>query len=283
MADAFDHCEALVREADKDRFLATLFAPAKPRRALHALYAFNIEISRVREAAREPLPGEIRLQWWRDVFAGAARGEVRANPVAAALLDVIVRYRLPIKRLTDLIDAHGFDLYDDPMQTLAELEAYAASTSATVMELAALILAGRSDASAAMAARHAGIGHATATLLSAFGLHAARRQLYVPLDILARHGANVEDVFAGKATPELRAALAELRQHARAHLGSARGVMAQLPEAAAPAFLPAAVARPLLDRMERRRYDPLRRASFPTWRRQWILWRAARKGLANAL
>ena len=27
MQDAFAHCEALVREADKDRFLATLFAP----------------------------------------------------------------------------------------------------------------------------------------------------------------------------------------------------------------------------------------------------------------
>ena len=60
-----------MREADKDRFLATLFAPAKYRRALFALYAFNVEIARVRELAREPMPGEIRLQWWRDVFAGA--------------------------------------------------------------------------------------------------------------------------------------------------------------------------------------------------------------------
>ena len=74
MPDDFDHCETLVREADKDRFVATLFAPQKYRRALHALYAFNVEIARVREVAREPMPGEIRLQWWRDAFAGAGHG-----------------------------------------------------------------------------------------------------------------------------------------------------------------------------------------------------------------
>ena len=70
MADSFDHCEELVREGDKNRFLATLFAPAKYRRPLFVLYAFNVEIARIRELAREPLPGEVRLQWWRDVLAG---------------------------------------------------------------------------------------------------------------------------------------------------------------------------------------------------------------------
>ena len=62
MQDAFAHCEALVRAADKDRFIAALFAPAEHRGALHALYAFNIEIARVREIIREPLAGEVRLQ-----------------------------------------------------------------------------------------------------------------------------------------------------------------------------------------------------------------------------
>ena len=99
MPDAFAHCEELVRVADQDRFLASLFAPAEHRGALFALYAFNVEVSRVREAVREPLAGEIRLQWWRDVLAGEGRGEVAANPVAAALAATIARYRLPVERL----------------------------------------------------------------------------------------------------------------------------------------------------------------------------------------
>ncbi|MGH7246774.1 MAG: phytoene/squalene synthase family protein, partial [Pseudomonadota bacterium] len=105
MKDAFAHCAELVHSADRDRFLASLFAPADQRRALHALYAFNIEVARVREVAREPFPGEIRLQWWSDVLRGERAGEAGASPVASALVTAIERHRLPPTRLIDLIDA----------------------------------------------------------------------------------------------------------------------------------------------------------------------------------
>ena len=46
MQDAFAYCAELVRTADRDRYLAALFAPAEHRGALYALYAFNVEIGR---------------------------------------------------------------------------------------------------------------------------------------------------------------------------------------------------------------------------------------------
>ena len=141
MQDAFAHCEGLLRAADKDRFLATLFAPAEHREALFALYAFNVEIARVREVVREPVAGEIRLQWWSDALGGADRGEVAAHPVASALLASIARYRLPPERFKALIEARRFDLYDEPMATLADLEAYADGASASLIALALKALA----------------------------------------------------------------------------------------------------------------------------------------------
>ncbi len=283
MQDAFAHCETLVREGDKDRFLAALFAPQKYRRALFALYAFNLEIARVREVAREPAPGEIRLQWWRDAFAGAGHGEVRAHPVAAALLDTVVRYRLRPQVLTDLIEARSFDLYDDPITALAELEGYAAKTASALIELAAQILEDGRDPGASELARAAGMASAVTGLLRAFPQHAARRQLYVPLEVLQRHGARAEEVFAGKATPELGAALADMRGYVREHLDAARVLIAAAPPTIIPALLPLALVRPSLKRMERRRYDPFRPDDVPQWRRQWIIWRAARKGIAMFL
>ena len=276
MPDAFDHCEQVVQAGDKDRFLATLFAPQKYRRALHALYAFNLEVARVRELAREPMPGEIRLQWWRDTLVGAAHGDAAANPVAAALREVVVRYRLPPAALVELIDARSFDLYDDPMASLAELDAYAARTSSALIELAARILNDGRDTGAAELAGHAGIAYAIAGLLRAFPIHAARRQLYVPIEILQRYGVQADDVFAGRTTTELRAALAELRLRARQHLAAARDLAGAAPAAITPALLPAALVRPALERMERRRYRPFAPTELPQWRRQWILWRAAR-------
>jgi 15-cis-phytoene synthase len=283
MQDSFAHCEALVQEADKDRFLATLFASAKHRRPLFALYAFNVEITRVRELAREPMPGEIRLQWWRDVFAGTGRGDVRAHPVASALLDTVVRYRLRPQVFDELIDARTFDLYDDPMPNLATLDAYAAKTSSALMRLAGQILNDGNDPGIGSLAEHAGIAYAIAGQLNTFAMHASRRQLYVPLDVLDRHGARQEEVFAGQDTPALRAALRDLRDHARRHLDAARDLVGAAPPQVAPALLPAALVRPALRRMERRRYDPFRPAPLPQWRRQWRLWRAARRGLAKML
>src|ERR1700674_3349771 len=67
--DTFVHCENLVREADKDRFLAGLFAHAEKRRDLFVLYAFNAEVAGVQGKVREPLAGEVRLQYWPDLVA----------------------------------------------------------------------------------------------------------------------------------------------------------------------------------------------------------------------
>src|SRR5262245_9066608 len=272
---AFSHCEALVREHDRDRFIASLFAPAEHRGGLHALYAFNLEIARVREVVREPLAGEIRLQWWSDLLAGAARGEAQSNPVAAALTDTMARYRLPPEPLAALIAAHRFDLYDEPMATLAELETYA--TDSNLIAPAAQILNGGGEPDIAALARHAGLAYAMAGLLRAFPVHAARGQLFVPLDMLERHGGNRRDAVSGQATPPLRAALAGLRQVARDHLARARALLGSAPPAVLPALLPAALAGPTLKRMERRDYDPLVAIELAPWRRQWLIWRAARR------
>jgi len=253
-----------------------LFAPAEHRDALFALYAFNVEVARVREVVREPVAGEIRLQWWSDVFDGARRGEVAAHPVAAALLASMARYRLPPDRFKALIEARRFDLYDEPMATLADLEAYADGASASLVALAAQILAAGSEPDIVALSHHAGLAHALAGLLAAFPIHAARGQLFIPLEILARHGADRLDV-SGPATPQLRAALAELRLCARHHLGAARQLLATAAPTLVPALLPVALAGPTLARMERRGYDPFVPVAIAPWRRQWLIWRAARR------
>jgi phytoene synthase len=225
------------------------------------------------------MPGEVRLQWWRDVLAGGGHGEVAANPVAAALRETVVRYRLPPAMLVDLIDARAFDLYDEPMATLAELEVYAVRTSSALIELAVRILSDGRDPGVGDLTGHAGIAYALAGLLRAFAVHAARGQLYLPADMLQRHGASREDILAGKDTTALRATLAELRLRARKHLAAAHDMLAQAPPVIAPALLPVALVRPVLDRMEWRRYRPFRAIDLPQWRRQWVLWRASRRDI----
>lgn len=274
--DSFAHCVTLLRTADKDRFLASLFAPAEQRPRLFALYAFNVEIARVREAIRTPMAGEIRLQWWRDALNATAPGEARANPVADALLATIDACRLPTAPLAALIEARSFDLYDDPMPSLDALYSYVRQTASGLIELAAMALAG-ADPIASGLARAAGIGTGLARLLQAFPAHAARGQLYVSLELLTRHGADPADIPAGRASPQLIAALADLRARARLELDQVEAGLGRLPVAATPAFLGVPLARLLLDRLEANAARPFEPVEVPQWRRQWGLWRAARR------
>jgi 15-cis-phytoene synthase len=273
MQDAFAHCEALVRAADRDRFLSGLFAPADKRGAIFALYAFNVEIARVREVIRDPLAGEIRLQWWNDFLDGVGHGDVEANPVAAALAATIARFGLPVARLKSLIEARRFDLYDEPMATLANMEAYAEGASSGLIMLAAQLLSDGEPPDIDRLANHAGIAQAIVGLLQALPAHAARGQVYVPLEVLERHGASRADIFGRKATP---AAFGELRNVARRHLAAAKRLIGALPLALIPALLPVASVRPMLERMDRGSYDPFAPPEIAPWRRQWLIWRAAR-------
>ena len=278
MEESYRHCEALVRTADKDRYLAALFAPVDRRRPLFALYAFNHEIASIRDRAREPMPGEIRLQWWRDVLNGERAGEAAANPIAGALLDSIACFNVPVTPLLDLIEAHAFDLYDDPMPAVAALEGYARKTEAALFEMAARIVVGNNTGALAPAAEHAGIATALTALLRSFARDAARRRIYVPVEVLDRHGARVEHILAGQTTTELRAALTDVGAQARRHMAAFERLLAQLPAAAIPVFLPAALVPGYLSMMDRPGYDPFRSAAeVAQWRRQWALWMAARR------
>ncbi len=276
MPSHFEHCAALLREADRDRYLAALFAPAERRDGLFALYAFNVEIARVREVAREPMPGEIRLQWWREVLSGERDGEAAAHPVAAALLATLREYAIAPDRVGAIVDAHTFDLYDEPMPTLDDLDNYAVMTQSALLGIAADILGG-GGSSAMMLFRHAGIADTVTHVLAGLARHAARRQLFIPLEVLDRHAVDREDVFAGRVSDPLKAALAELRRHVRRQLAAAKVEMADAPSAILPALLPLALIAPTLRPMDRRGYEPFDVPVMSSIRRQWLLWCAARK------
>lgn len=275
---AIAHCTDLVRAQDRDRYVADLFAPAERRDALFALHAFNVEVSRVREAITNPMAGEVRLQWWSDALIGEARGDVAANPVAAALLDAVTIYHLPKEALFALVDARIFDLYDDPMPSVNDLEGYAGETSSALIRLATLILTGAADTASAEAAGHAGVAYAVTGLLRAFPLHARRGQCFVPLDLLKAHGVGRDEAVSGTVTPGLRAALADMRNLARRHYEQAQAALKGVARENLPAFLPLALVPGDLARMERQ-HDPFREVpSAPPLARLWRLWRASKTG-----
>jgi 15-cis-phytoene synthase len=274
--DAAAFCADLVRTHDFARYASTLFVPAINRRALLAIYAFNVEVSRVHEQVSQPLPGEMRLQWWTDLLAGQGHGGVEGNPVAAELMQAIRNFRLPVERLSRLIAEHQFDLYSDPMPSTAALEGYVDDTSSALFGLAARVAARPSEEIDHLA-RHAGLAVGIAQVIALLPHDASRRQLFVPLQLLQQHGSGLEEVFSGRQTPAIRAAIGQLVGEAASHLRTALSLLDTVPPQVRPVFLPLALVQRDLKRMSRADNDPFVPHVTSRLRILWTLWCASRK------
>ncbi len=255
---------AIVRRYDRDRYQTALFAPSDRREALFALYAFNYEVARVRESVTQPMLGQIRLQWWREVVDAAYSGApARRHEIVEALIAAIASFGLSRAPFDRIIDARERDLEDTPPADLAALVDYAEGTS-SALSLLALEALGAAEPDSVEAAREVGIGYAIAGLLRAMPFHAAAGRCYVPEDVAARVGLDPESYARQRDTPALRAATAELAESAAARLAAGRQRTGQTPRRACAALLPALIADRFLRAPEAGRLQPFRaRAGSP--------------------
>ena len=210
MNAAADHCRDLVRTLDKDRYLASLFAPDGKRPLLLALYAYEVEIARIRDLVSEPAIGLIRQQWWLDTLDGIFAGTTPAHPVAEELARAVQAAGLPKHALEGLVTAREFDLHGEPMANLEAMEIHLGETSSAVIQMASLILAGDAARHSAEAAGFAGVALGLARLVH---------------ETPPRHLPRGMDKAAAIA-------------HARRRLGQARALRGTIAPDARPAFLP---------------------------------------------
>ncbi|MDR4306461.1 squalene/phytoene synthase family protein [Chelatococcus sambhunathii] len=271
-----DPVATIVREADFARYAAALFAPAEARPHLLALYAFDAELARVRDIVSEPLPGELRLQWWRDALENPERADVVSHPVARALHAAAEYGRLPTEALLGLIDARLDDLYDDPVPTLTDLEARLGATASAVIRLASLIAAGGRDPGGADVAGYGGVADGIVRMLRLLPRHVARGQILLPTDLMAKHAVTREQLISGTEA-RVREVVFELVAHARRRLSQARAALVTLDRAAEAAVLPLAMVTPVLDRFEYAAVPLAIAPNFSRWRLLLRLWRANRR------
>jgi phytoene synthase len=269
---ALDACAGIVRAADPDRYFSALFAPAARRPFLFALYAFNHELARVAESVREPMLGEIRLQWWREALQSAREGKPRRHDVAEAMARVFEAVDVPPGLLDAMIDARAFDVSTDTFATFADLETYLDATSGNLMRLAALIVGARHDAPA----QDAGIAYGLAGILRARSFHACRGKTFLPIDALAAEGLTPEQAIAGVEVDPMKAVVRTLASRARSRHAAARAC--RVPGPTISAFLPAALVPLYLRGIPRALRGPMEFADPPLYRRQAVLLVSALRG-----
>ncbi len=142
---SLEACAEIVQRGDPDRFAAVMAAPTAARARLFPLYAFNLEVARAPWVSKEPMIGEMRLQWWRDVVAEPAP---RAHEVAGPFHALIQEAALPLAVIDRLIEARIHDVYGEPFADGAAFDAYLDDTAGGLMWLAAKACGGTDESAA---------------------------------------------------------------------------------------------------------------------------------------
>lgn len=241
-----DAVRVAARSGEPDRYVASLLAPKAVRGDLAALAAFSAELGRIVRIARDPMAGEIRLQWWRDALETIARGQSVGHPLADALGGVMRLRHLPMTILQSLIDARSVDLGIDPVADEDALGAYLDAAEGALFR-ACLHVLGVTDTSGVdvmvgAAARAYGIARRPGRLLLV---------LRVPELVIPAPQAGTIAAIPGEA----RDALAVVHEEARAALITVRS---GLEPVYLPALLPLVMVEPYL-RAQERMSDPLHR------------------------
>ncbi len=262
----------VVRDGDHDRYLSALLAPPDGRQGLFALYAFNLELARVRETVSEPLIGRMRLQFWRDALQAIAGGLSPKHFVAGQLAAAVARHGLPISELSAMIDAREADLDSEPPADMAALLTYAEATSSALMALALRIL-GIDPAGCTEAVRDAGIAVALVGLVRAMPLQAALGRLSVPADLCRAAGLDPTMSKQWPADANLPAIARPMLDQAQARIAAVRHNPP--PKPALSAFLPMSLASLYLKRLRVYGGDPrrLRGREPQIGRHLSLLWR----------
>src|SRR4051794_28077902 len=153
------------------------------------------------------------LAWWRseldEMYAGRAR-----HPVFAALGPTVKKYEIPRAPFADLLDAFVQDQTVTRYRNWEELFGYCRNSANPVGRLV-LYLGGYRDEGRQR------LSDATCTALQLANfwqdvtVDLLKDRVYIPLEIMARHGYTVEELFARRFTPAFTAVMREIVGKAR--------------------------------------------------------------------
>lgn len=251
--------------------------PRRRREAIYAIYAFCREVDDVADEPGERAAKLAQLDLWtariNRLYAGAPD-----HPVTLALAGPVRDYRLPKAEFFALIDGMETDVRNTVIApSLDDYLLYCRRVAGAVGLLSVRVFGDLSQPARELAVA---MGEAlqTTNILRDLAEDAARGRLYLPADLLARHGIPSESPPQAIAHPAIGAACAELADVARDRFMLSRRLLAQCRRRRLrPARLMLEAYERLFHRLEARGWDrPDERVGLTQADKIWV---AARYGL----
>jgi phytoene synthase len=195
--------------------------PPRRRDAMYAIYAFCRAVDDVADEPGAPADKLARLADWRREIERLYAGSPR-HPVAAALSAPVAEFDLPRAEFLAIIDGMEMDARAAIRAPEAEdFALYCRRVAGAVGKLSIRVFGDTSSAAEELAIV---LGEAlqTTNILRDLREDAARGRLYLPRDLLERHGIAARVPAEVLAHPALPLVCTDLAEHARARFARAR-------------------------------------------------------------
>jgi phytoene synthase len=263
-----------VEAAGTSFYWAMRMLPQDRRDGMYAIYAFCREVDDIADGNRPVAHKLSALVAWRQEIASIYRGEPH-HVVAHALREPTRRYDLRQEDFLAIIDGMEMDAREAIQAPgLAVLDLYCARVASAVGHLSVHVFGDPSEA-AHRVADSLGRALQLTNILRDLDEDAGRRRLYLPREILDRHGITSSDPFTVLRHPALSAACRDVAAIAEGLFRDAERAMTQCSRRAMrPAAVMAAIYRATLsDLLQSGWREPATRVSLPKWQRLWLVLR----------
>ncbi|HEY7689825.1 MAG TPA: presqualene diphosphate synthase HpnD [Dongiaceae bacterium] len=271
---AESHVTDVVHQARTSFYWAMRLLPKPKRQAMFAVYAFCRVVDDIADGDLPTGTKLSQLQGWRDEIGRLYAGNPR-HPVARALQAPVAAYDLAREDFLAIIDGMEMDARGPIVAPpLKEFRLYCARVAGAVGLLCVRIFgAPRQDGIALAEA----LGEAvqTTNILRDIAEDAELGRLYLPQEILQKHGIAGTAPKAVLRHPQLAAVCRELEAMAAARFAEAQAILARLPRGdMKPARLILVVYQKLLQQLRAGGYrHPEQRVSLSKAAKLWLILR----------
>jgi phytoene synthase len=241
---------------------ASRFFPAGDAARVARVYAYCRITDDLIDRPPEGRPPEELLEGWLDLSRRAHRGESTGLPLLDRVMGEMAGAAVPFAYAAELAEGMRMDLRGERYATLAELRRYTYRV-ASVVGLWLTRLSGVHDAAVLERAEQLGHAMQLTNIVRDVGEDWRRGRLYLPAELLRRHGVDEGEIArmcaGGPLAPGYRDLVEELMEVAESDYRAALEALPSLPASfARPVAIAAHVYRGIHREIRRRRYDNLR-------------------------
>jgi phytoene synthase len=191
-------------------YYSLLFTPKEKRDAIIALHAFSNELAKITEQNTEKTILQAKLQWWRQEWQRMAEGKAQ-HPIAKTLAS---EKSLSPALLQEWIDGALIKLDSDHLCTEKDLSFFCYREMGICAILSAYIL-GFQQQRSLVGVQDLAESIALVDIMTHLAIHLRRGWCFLPLDWLEQYQVTEEHLQAKNMSPELKALLQQLSNHAQ--------------------------------------------------------------------